>query len=168
MERVTRILAVFSLAAAVAFLSFPSSALGGSYRLARRLRRRGNDVETWTGIDVVDRGDIPFAFDSIGHAILWCAVGLVALALARTTGFGGNGAHRSVVRWGDDGRIVVWLVLLSGLVEVGQGVFTANRNAEFRDLAANAVGVVLAWVLVVAARIVRRGRPTGRALVAGS
>ena len=80
-ERLTRPGIAFSLLLAVSFLSFPSSAVGAAQRSARRLRRRGDDLETLLGVDVVDRSDVPFAFDTLGHATLWFVVGTVLLLM---------------------------------------------------------------------------------------
>ncbi len=141
MERLTRPGIAFSLLIAVSFLSFPSSAVGRAQRSARRLRRRGDDLETFLGVDVVDRSDLPFAFDTIGHASLWFVVaGLLLLMLA--TGRPRN--HPHLVRFWS----AVGLVGLSAGIEVAQGVFTANRNAQWSDLAANIVGISMAFVLV--------------------
>ena len=141
MERFTRPGIAISLLLAVSFLSFPSSAVGRVQRSARRLRRRGDDLETFLGVDVVDRSDVPFAFDTLGHAGLWFAVTVVVLWLVST---GRPLQHPHLVRlWTSIG-----LVIASAFVEVAQGVFTSGRNAQWTDLAANTVGVSAGFVLM--------------------
>lgn len=39
-------------------------------------------------------------------------------------------------------------ILISGLVELGQGLFTTCRQCEMGDLLANTMGVLVAWLLL--------------------
>ena len=44
---------------------------------------------------------------------------------------------------------LLWLVLLSGLIELGQGYLTTTRSMEFADLLANCLGIIAgAWFAV--------------------
>lgn len=161
MERLTRPGIAFSLLLAVSFLSFPSSAVGRAQRGARRLRRRGDDLETFLGVDVVDRSDLPFAFDTLGHASLWFAVGSVVLLMLAT---GRPRTHPHLVRFWS----AIALVGVSAGVEVAQSVFTADRNAQWTDLAANTVGISMAFVFatVVAGVLVEPRRRRSAEVVA--
>lgn len=94
----------------------------------------GSSIEQRVGVDVVDRSDIPLAFDTLGHLALWAvAGGLAYLAFGHRTS-----------PW----FLMVSLFTLSAGVEVGQRFLSATRKPDVVDLAANGVGI--AFGLVVA------------------
>ncbi len=83
-------------------------------------------LEMRTGFDLLHRSDIPLAWETAGHIVLWAVVaGLATLALGR---------RRSIV------PIVVVAVLASIGVEVAQVMWSATREAEWGDVVANTVG----------------------------
>ena len=108
----------------------------------------GSRIERIVGFDVVDRGDVPFAFDTIGHVALWAIAGALAYAAF--------GRSRPPV------LIAAVLLAVSAAVEVGQGVLSSTRSPELMDVVANAVGlgIGLAAAVVTFAVIGLFGRLT--------
>ena len=109
-------------------------------RAGRDIGRRG---ERTFGFDLVDRSDIPLAWDTAGHIVLW----FVAAVLA-TTAFG-----RRVPTW----VIAAVLFIGSAAVEIAQGWLSFSREPSLSDLAANGAGVVAGVTIVVfASRLAHR------------
>ncbi|MEM7092803.1 MAG: hypothetical protein AAF567_07365 [Actinomycetota bacterium] len=88
------------------------------------LWRAGEDV---SGLDVVNRNDIPFELDEVGHAVLW-AVGTLIL--------GWFGAGLLPLR-----HIVAGVAGISLAAELGQPLVSNNRGIEASDVVANLIGV---------------------------
>ncbi len=95
----------------------------------------GSRLEGTLGFDVVDRADVPFAFDTIGHLGLWAIAGILAYIAF--------GQKRSLV------LIAAVLVAISAAVEAGQGLLSSTRTPELMDLLANAVGVGVGLAVAV-------------------
>lgn len=135
-SRFVRPLLFFAFLAAVGVVSLADRAPGMVASAWQAVRRVGSFAEQTAGLDLIDRGDIPFAMDTIGHLVLWSiAGGLAYLAFGRRTSVG---------------FLIVSLITLSAGVEVGQGLLSSTRHPEIRDLVANSVGVTFG-VLSVAA-----------------
>jgi hypothetical protein len=95
-------------------------------------QRAGSFGERAIGLDLIDRGDVPFAFDTVGHLVLWAGAGILAYAA-----FGGRASASF---------IVISLITVSGGVELGQGWLSSTRRPELTDLIANGIGVVIGVV----------------------
>ena len=120
----------------VAVLSLSDGILGPVRAGASSAFEVGRAVEMGTGVDLASRSSVPIDADTLGHLVLWAAVGLVAAGLAT----------RSMARI----RLAVGLFALSGLVEVGQQYLSSSRSAELTDLAANGVGLVVGFATYTA------------------
>ena len=94
-------------------------------------------VESTLDINIIDRSDIPWAADEVAHLVGWGSVTLVAGFLLRT--------RRSLA------DIAVGAFAASFAVEVLQGVATTSRTMSAEDVSANALGVILALMVLVAA-----------------
>jgi len=103
-------------------------------------QRVGSVGERTVGLDLLDRGDIPLAFDTVGHLVLWAVAGALASATF------GRRTSRSF--------IIVMLITLSASVELGQGLLSATRRPELTDLVANGVGICIGVGAASAAWIV--------------
>ena len=123
----------------VGLLSLADRAPGRVVDELRRVRAVGQRVEYRLGIDWVDRGDIPLAWDTAGHIVLW--------SVAAMLGF--------LALHGRVGVVVLALALLtlSAAVEVGQAFLSSSRSPELTDLMANGAGIALG---IVMASIVER------------
>lgn len=126
-SRLVRPALFFAFLAVIAVLSLADRApalVVGSWRVIQHV---GSRIEQVAGFDVIDRGDVPLAMDTLGHLFLWAVAGFLAYAAfgrARSAAF-----------------IVMTLVGISGAVEVGQGLLTATRRPQLSDMLANGVGV---------------------------
>ncbi len=101
----------------------PGAVLGG----LRWVRSRGQDIEAALGIDWIDLGDMPLAWDTAGHLVLWAGAGMLGYA---AVGQRVGGA-----------RLAMALLILSGVVEVAQPLLSATRQLEVTDMVANGVGI---------------------------
>ena len=119
----------FAFLSVIAVLSLADRAPDAAERVVDFGQRAGSFGERVVGIDLIDRGDVPLAFDTVGHLALWAGAGVL--------GFSAFGRRTSV------SFIVVSLITLSAGVEIGQGLLTSTRRPELMDLAANGVGVVI-------------------------
>ena len=89
----------------------------------------GSRIQSRLGVDLIDRSDIPFELDTLGHLGLWFVAGALARALAPPS-----------VR----SRVLLMLMLVvSTLMEIGQRFLTTGRNVSLSDAVANTAGVVL-------------------------
>jgi len=127
--RFLRPLVFFGFLVAIGLLSFADRASGLVKGVWATVRRFGSFGERLFGLDVVDRGDIPLAFDTLGHLALWSIAGMLAYSAF------GRRTTRSF--------LIVSLVTLSAGVEVGQGFLSSTRQPQLSDLAANGVGVAV-------------------------
>lgn len=59
------------------------------------------------------------------------------------TGMAAGVAEASALRW-----IAASVFLLGWALEIAQGALTADRAADWQDLAANSAGILAAWLLV--------------------
>ncbi len=126
-SRLLRSALFFGFLAVIGILSLADRAPGlvkGSWSVTQHV---GSRLEQMLGFDVIDRGDVPFAFDTIGHLALWAIAGALAYAAF--------GRSRSLL------LIAAVLVAISAAVEVGQGMLSSTRSPQLMDLLANTVGV---------------------------
>lgn len=121
-------------------------------KITRSGLRAGRDlfhnIELRAGFDLLDRSDVPLAWDTVGHLVLWSVAGFIG--------------------WVTVGRRVGPLFLIAALtavsagVEIAQVYLSSTRMAELSDLMANAtgitIGVLVAVVLDLAARGLQRVR----------
>lgn len=119
----------------VAVLSFADRAPSGTRELLGRGRWVVARAEQRLGVDWVDRSDIPFAFDTMGHLALWAIAGFLA-----TVAF-----ERRV----SPAFIALSLASLSAGIEIGQGVLSATRRPEVHDLVANVIGIGLGTAIAL-------------------
>ncbi len=97
------------------------------------VQRIGSIGERLVGLDIIDRGDIPLAFDTVGHLALWGIAGVLAyIAFGRRTS-----------PW----FLMISLITLSAGVELGQGFLSATRRPQVTDLIANSIGVAVGVAL---------------------
>ena len=126
------------LALAVVVLTFADRAPGYTIDRAGHLRQYGSSLERLTGIDVIDRSDVPFSVDVLAHLGLWFMVGVAAhllLAGRRWPEPLGRGPIRQR-------SVVAVVTVLAVLFEYGQSVLTSTRNLELVDGLANLVGAL--------------------------
>jgi hypothetical protein len=133
--RFLRLLLFFGFLIAIGLLSLADRAPDMVKGLWSIIQRIGSFGEQFVGLDLVDRGDIPLAFDTLGHLALWSIAGMLAYAAF------GQRTSRSF--------LIVSLITLSAGVELGQGFLSSTRHPEIADLIANGIGVT-AGVLVAA------------------
>lgn len=142
---IARVVAIpFSVALVVLLLS--DRAPGLTQAGLRKGVSVGQRVEGRTGIDVVDRSDLPLSWEQFGHIGLWALAVVVAyLALAgKVSAF----------------RVACGVFALSAAFELGQVLFTFSRQLEWADLAANGFGVSLGLIAAVLIdRLTSRSRP---------
>lgn len=100
-------------------------------------QRLGSRGEQRLGIDLIDRGDIPFASETVGHLVLWAVATLLAC------GAFGRLSRLPV--------IAISLFALSAALEVGQGLLSSTRNPQVHDLVANTVGIAVGLAVAVSA-----------------
>lgn len=146
--------ALVILGGIVAVLSFADSAPDVIRGFLRSAARVISGVQDLVGVQLIDVRNLPFEWDTAGHFVLWAAVAVIG-------------------RWALRHRVTAVSLGLgcfaaSYLVEIGQSVLTVSRRPDLRDLAANALGIVVGLVLVVAAertaavvRRIRRIEPVG-------
>lgn len=103
--------------------------------LSSAVRTVGRRLEAITGIDVIDREQIPFDTDLLGHASLWfCGMVVVGFALRKKIP-----------------TLAVMLVMIAiGIgFEFAQLYWTQSRHLSVDDAIANAVGIVAGTFVVV-------------------
>ncbi|NNE72591.1 MAG: hypothetical protein HKN26_02920 [Acidimicrobiales bacterium] len=123
---------VFFLLASVLSLS---SQVGPIWKASiRQIADIGRAIESLLPFNVIDRQDIPFQPDEIGHLLLWGG-GMVVLGLLR----------RSV----KTDVIAVGLFGASVGFEFLQATITTSRSLQITDIAANGFGIVLGLCIVV-------------------
>lgn len=86
------------------------------------------------------RSGIPYGIDTLGHALMWGAVGFVA------TGLTARVSERLSVLCG--------LFCLSSLFEAGQQYLSWSRMASLDDLVANGIGLLLGFLAFTAAETI--------------
>ncbi len=143
-ERRSRWVAVggAAIAALVFLLTFSDRAPSYTVDNAGQVRRYGSALERITGIDLIDRADVPFEIDEIGHFVLWFMMGATIYAVF---------AGRRLPRLLGGGAIPHWVLVAAVAVlavsfEVGQAVLTFSRNLSAGDGAANLVGGLVGYV----------------------
>lgn len=109
------------------------SVVGGAADGARVVVR---DVESRLDRNIVDRSDVPWAADEVAHLIGWGGLTVVVGLLLRS--------RRSLA------DLAVGVFASSVVIEVLQKVLTTSRSMEAEDISANALGVVLGLMMLVA------------------
>lgn len=104
--------------------------------VARGLRL-GTAIESRLSIDFLDRGDLGFHADEVGHLILW-GTGMVVIGLVTRKRF------RADV-------VAVSLFAASLALEISQGLFAPARSMAVGDVIANATGIMAGLSVVVLA-----------------
>ena len=124
----------FAVVALVLSLSDRAPRLFKQFRqLAVAAWRAGEDL---FAVDLLNRSDIPWAADELGHIALW-GMGMVILGL---------GFRRRV-----PADVLAAGLFIAGIgVEVLQRVATSGRKMEITDIGANGIGILLGLVVVVA------------------
>ena len=102
-----------------------------------------HELERVAAVDLIDRSDVPFTADALGHAALW-GIGMLLIGWFFRR-------HVPLV------ALAVSVFALSLAAEVGQRFFSLSRSARIDDAVANFVGIAVAAVAVGAAgRLVDR------------
>lgn len=148
-SRFVRLFVFFGFLCAIGLLSLADRAPDLVKSIWSVVQRVGSFGERLVGLDLVDRGDIPFAFDTLGHLALWGIAGMLGYAAFR---------RRTSALF-----LIVSLTTLSAGVEVGQGLLSATRRPEVKDLIANGIGITAGvalaasvwWLSSLLARIPR-------------
>ncbi len=104
----------------------------------------GRTFERVFAVDFIDRGDIPWRPDEIGHLVFWGA-GMIVVGLVGRR------------RWQAD-NVAVALFASSLAIEVLQGALSAQRTMSLSDAIANSTGIMLGLTVVVIARRLQDGR----------
>lgn len=121
---------------AVLWLSLSSrgfSVAGGAADQARIVVR---GVESTLDTNIVDRSDIPWELDEVAHLVGWSSVTIVAGFFLRS--------RRAL------SDIAVGAFGASFGIEILQGVLTTSRRMQAEDVSANALGVMLGLMVLVA------------------
>ena len=128
--------------AIVGVLSLGDRSPGAVHRSWQSFRVIGHEAEVRLGADFIDRADVPFKYDTLGHFVLYAVAGVIAFALLRD-------------------RLPVWaitglVILFSGVVEIAQPLLSATRQMQLSDLTANTVGACVGVGLaVIGTRVLR-------------
>lgn len=134
---VGNVLALGFVAAALA-LSLSDRVGLGVGAVSRRGHALLYELERAVAVDVLDRSDVPFETDALGHAVLW---GLVMVMVGRAFGRRAPLALASAGVFG-----------LSLAVEVGQDLWSVNRTAQLDDAIANLAGIAVAATMLMVSR----------------
>lgn len=121
----------------VLWFSLSSRGIGVVGGAADQARDVVQGVESTLGTNIIDRSDIPWAGDEIAHLVGWGSVTLATGFLLR--------ARRSL------SDIAVGVFAASFGIEVLQKLVTTTRNMSAEDVSANALGIMLAMMVLVAA-----------------
>lgn len=133
---------VVVFAGAIAVLSLSDRAPDAAFW---RIKWAGRTIESRSGLDLLDRADIPWAGDIVGHFLLWGLAGAIGwLVLGRR----------------DSGLfLIASLSAFSAGIEFVQPLLSSTRDASYNDLVANVLGitagVVGAWMLTSSFHVLR-------------
>ena len=126
--------------AVVAAVSLGDRAPGLTQQLWRRVRAAGHAVEVRFDADLLDRSDVPFEYDTVGHFALY----LIAGALSYFALQGRLGVI----------TIIVLVAGFSGAIEVAQPLLSSTRDMQAKDFVVNVVGVLVGvGVAAIATRV---------------
>ena len=100
------------------------------------------EVESTLDTNIIDRSDVPWEADEVAHLVGWGSITIAA----------------GVLLWNrrSAGEIAVAVFAASFGVEILQKLVTSSRRMEAEDVSANALGVMLGLMLLVAAERVLR------------
>lgn len=130
------VLLVVAAVVVVLWFSLTSRGFSLAGSAADQARDVVRGVESTLDTNLIDRSDIPWSFDEVAHLVGWGSITLLAGLAFR--------ARRSL------GDIAAGAFAASFVVEVLQGVLTTSRTMQAEDVSANALGVMLALMLLVA------------------
>ncbi|MBT8213500.1 MAG: hypothetical protein KJN71_10180 [Acidimicrobiia bacterium] len=126
-----------------------AAALSLSDRVGHRVRadyRFGlsvlSEFERLLAIDVVDRSDLPFKGETLGHAALWGVGMLLAGSVLR---------QKTALL-----PLAAVVLALSVSVEIGQGVLSSTRTPQVGDAIANLAGIAMATTVIGLYSLVER------------
>lgn len=127
------LVASFMAVATVLLLSDRAGGWGGQIKTF--ILDVGEAFESTFGVDWLDRDSIPGTFDQIGHAALWGG-GMLVIGLG-------------LRRWIPPVLTALFLLGASIIFELLQSEVTEQRVLQPSDAVANAVGIVIATVVVL-------------------
>ncbi len=136
-------LGFLAFALVVAALSFSDRAPGVTFGRGLWLAR---SMEAQSGLDLIDRSDIPWRFDTVGHFLMWTLAGFLGwFAIGRR----------------DSGLfLIAALSAISAGVEFIQPILSTTRSSSYQDLAANVLGITIGvlggWMLSMSHQGIRR------------
>ncbi len=122
---------------AVLWFSLSSRGHGVVGDAADQARDVVQGVESTLGTNIIDRSDIPWAGDEVAHLVGWGSITVFAGFLFRS--------RRSL------SDIAVGAFAASFAIEVMQNVLTTARTMEAEDVSANALGIMMGLMVLVAA-----------------
>ena len=131
------VLAVAAGIVAVLWLSLTARGFGVVNDAAGLSADVVRELEDTLDTNIIDRSDVPWSADEVFHLVGWGSVTLVVGFLLR--------ARRSLA------DIAVGVFAASFAVEVLQGVATTSRTMSAEDVSANALGIMLALMVLIAA-----------------
>ena len=130
------VLAVALGVVAVLWLSLSSRGFSVAGDAADQARIVVRGVESTLDTNIIDRSDIPWELDEVAHLVGWGSITLVSGFLLR--------ARRSL------SDIAVGVFGASFRIEILQAVLTTSRTMQAEDVSANALGVMLGLMVLVA------------------
>jgi len=142
MRRGVVVAAVGSVTVAILGLSFADRAPWAVERFLDAVLIAASQLEERLGVDWLDRSDVPLSYDLLGHMALWSAAAFVGW-------FSLNGRLRPL-------PFALGLILVSGVVEIGQAFLTRSRSTSVEDFAANIVGVAIGLMIAALAEQAQR------------
>ncbi len=113
----------------VGVLSMADRAPDLIHGLLATTRDQAHALEIRFGTDFVDRGDLPFEWDTMSHFMSWAAAGLLG--------------HIMVRRRFSSVLLGLGLFAMSAAIEVAQPFLSSTRSLSLTDLTANGLGIIL-------------------------
>ncbi len=118
---------LFGTLAGTVALTFADRAPGIVKAIAAPFRRALPRIEQALGINWIDRNDVPFENDTLGHMALWMTITAITIVAAR---------DRFPTRW-----LVAMLVVGALLTEYAQPLLSSSRSMTVSDFGANLAGI---------------------------
>ncbi len=128
-RRVVPAIAALVFFAVIGAVSLGDRAPGATQALWRRVRSIGHEVEVRFNADLIDRSDVPFSYDAIGHFGLYFVAAILTYITLR--------GRLGVI------TIIVLVIGFSGAMEVAQPLLSSSRNMQASDFIANTFGVLV-------------------------
>lgn len=130
------VLAVAAGVVLVLWLSLSSRGFSVAGDAADQARIVVRGVESTLDTNIIDRSDIPWELDEVAHLVGWSSVTVAAGFLLRS--------RRAL------SDIAVGAFAASFGIEILQAVLTTSRQMQAEDVSANALGVMLGLMVLVA------------------